>query len=79
MRLYALYNRNRWILFVVMLEVGAALSVACVSATLRDSDTCASMSVVGSHPNIASRIIYEDTNAVSPALLSGARLLNQHH
>jgi len=73
MRLYALYDRSRWILSVVMFEVGAAISVACVSAALRDSDTCVSMSVVGSHPNIAWRIIYEDTdtNAVSPTLLLG--------
>ena len=57
----------------MMFEVGAAISVACVSAALRDSDTCVSMSVVGSHPNIAWRIIYEDTdtNAVSPTLLLG--------
>ena len=71
MRLYALYDRCRWILSVVMFEVGTAISVACVSAALRDSDTCVSMSVVGSHPNIAWRIIYGDTNAVSPALPLG--------
>ena len=53
MRLYALYDQNKWILSVVMFEVGAAIPVACVSAALRHSDTRVSMSVVDSRPNTA--------------------------
>jgi hypothetical protein len=42
MRVYALYDRNKWILSVVMLEIVAGTLVACVSAALGDSDilTC---------------------------------------
>jgi hypothetical protein len=41
MRVYALYYRNKWILSVVMLEIAAGLLVACVSATLDDSEILA--------------------------------------
>ena len=39
MRVYALYSRNKWVLGVVSLELGAAIFIACVSSALEGSDT----------------------------------------
>jgi len=50
MRVYALYCRNKWVLSVVLLEVIAAIFLACVSSTLEGSDTFMSISVVESRP-----------------------------
>lgn len=36
MRVYALYFRNRWILFIVTLEFTAGFLLACVSAAVDD-------------------------------------------
>jgi hypothetical protein len=36
MRVYALYFRNRWILFIVTLEFIAGFLLACVSAAVDD-------------------------------------------
>lgn len=36
MRVYALYFRNRWILFIVTLEFMAGFVLACVSAAVDD-------------------------------------------
>lgn len=36
MRVYALYFRNRWILFIVTLELIAGFVLACVSAAVDD-------------------------------------------
>jgi hypothetical protein len=36
MRVYALYFRNRWILFIVTLELMAGFVFACVSAAVDD-------------------------------------------
>jgi hypothetical protein len=46
MRVYALYFRNRWILFIVALEIAGGLLVACVRVALDDLNACISMFVV---------------------------------
>jgi hypothetical protein len=55
MRVYALYCRNKWVLSVVLLEVIAAIFLACVSAALEGSDTC----IIDWHVNFGSGVSHE--------------------
>jgi hypothetical protein len=49
MRVYALYFRNKWILYLVAFEMVAGISIACVSAAPDTLAACMSISVVDFH------------------------------